>query len=61
MNICPKELQLLLEEIDRLRRENAMLREAAGIHISDNEDCDAIQVTVSVKLCSQFPSGFEMV
>lgn len=45
MNICPKELQLLLEEIDRLRRENAMLREAAGIHISDNEDCDAIQVT----------------
>lgn len=45
MSICPKELQLLLEEIDRLRRENAMLREAAGIHISDNEDCDAIQVT----------------
>ncbi|NLM41890.1 MAG: hypothetical protein GX199_06225 [Firmicutes bacterium] len=46
MNISPKELQQLLEEIDRLRRENAMLREAAGIHIAPQDDSEPVEVTV---------------
>ena len=45
MNISRKELQQLLEEIDRLRRENALLREAAGIHITDQETPKPVEVT----------------
>lgn len=45
MNISPKELKQLLEEIDRLRRENAMLREAAGIHVASEDDSQPLEVT----------------
>ncbi|MDI9439588.1 MAG: hypothetical protein ACOX46_01515 [Limnochordia bacterium] len=45
MNISPKELQQLLEELDRLRQENALLREAAGIRISE-DDSKPVEVTV---------------
>ncbi|HPT83145.1 MAG TPA: hypothetical protein PLM25_04590 [Limnochordia bacterium] len=46
MNISPKELQQLLEEIDRLRRENAMLREAAGIRITHKDDSEPVEVSI---------------
>lgn len=44
MDISAEKLQELLEEIERLRRENALLREAAGIQISEPE-YEPVQVT----------------
>ena len=45
MNISRKDLLQLLEEIDRLRRENALLREAAGIQITDHVTPKPVEVT----------------
>lgn len=44
MDISPQELQELLEELERLRRENALLRQAAGIQIAESE-VEPVQVT----------------
>ena len=48
MNISRKELQQLLEVFDRLRRENALRREAAGSHITDQETPKPVVVTRQV-------------
>lgn len=46
MDISPQKFQELLEEIERLKRENALLRQAAGIQVS-KPDPEPVQVTAS--------------
>ena len=46
MDISSKQYQELLEEIERLKRENAILRQAAGIRVSEPE-VEPVQVTAN--------------
>jgi hypothetical protein len=43
--ICQKELDALLAEIERLKLENALLREAAGIKIKSETDEEPVHVS----------------
>ena len=45
MPICQKELDALLAEIERLKLENAVLREAAGIKIKSETDEEPVHVS----------------
>lgn len=45
MTISEKELQSLLAEIERLKLENAILRRAAGIHLTPEPKNQTIQVS----------------
>lgn len=45
MNPSKKELQSLLAEIERLKLENAVLRRAAGIHVTTEAKNQTVQVT----------------
>lgn len=46
MKVSPQEFQELLKELERLKRENALLRQAAGIQISEPE-FKPVQVTAN--------------
>lgn len=46
MDISPQKFQELLEEIERLKRENALLRQAAGIQVSKHEP-EPVHVTIN--------------
>lgn len=45
MPIGQEELDALLAEIERLRLENALLRQAAGINITPKQDLERLQVS----------------
>lgn len=45
MNISLEQVQHLLDEIERLRRENAMLRRAAGINVTPDDSDEPMEVS----------------